>query len=310
MGTPEFAVPTLNALAEAPAYDVVGVVTQPDRRCGRGRQLAPSAVKEAALAHSLPVFQPPSLREADAVAQLRAWEPLVCVVAAFGQILQPEILDLPSHGCINVHASLLPRWRGAAPVTGAILEGDQVTGVTIMRMDAGLDTGPILSQSDPPVPIHATDTREELTRRLAREGAELLLKTLPPYLAGELTPQPQPEEGVTYVDQLRKQDGQLDWSLSAIELDRRVRAFQPWPGTFTTYLGQRLKVLRVSPMPEWRGESPPGTLVALADGLAVATGRGALRLEELQLAGKRSMDAEAFLCGQRDCVGNLLGESE
>jgi methionyl-tRNA formyltransferase len=307
MGTPEFAVPTLEKLADA--HHVVGVVTQPDRRVGRGQRLAPSPVKQAAQERGLPLLQPQTLRTPEAVAQLAAWEPNVIVVAAFGQILRKDVLDLPLHGCLNVHASLLPRWRGAAPVAAAILAGDEVTGVTIMKMDAGLDTGPILKQSKP-VSISPHDTRESLERRLSRLGAKLLVeKTLPPYLAGDLLPQPQPKEGVTYAEQLHKEDGLLDWSRSAVELNRQVRAFNPWPGTFTTLHGQRLRVLRAAPLPDWRGDAPPGTVVALADGCAVATGEGALRLEEVQLAGKRPMDIEAFLCGQRDCIGSCLGKS-
>ena len=306
MGTPEFAVPALTALADA--HQVVGVVTQPDRPAGRGRRLAPSPVKQVALERGLPLSQPQSLRTPEALAQLAAWEPEVIVVAAFGQILRQEVLDLPPHGSLNIHASLLPRWRGAAPIPAAILAGDAVTGVTIMQMDAGLDTGPILAQREEP--ILPDDTQATLGERLARLGAALLADTLPGYLAKTILPQPQPEEGVTYAGQLRKEDGLLDWSLLAVELERRVRAFTPWPGAFTTWRGQRLKVLRAMPLPDWHGVAPPGTVFALADGLAVATGEGALRLEEVQLAGKRRMDSSAFLCGQRDCVGSRLGMAE
>ncbi|RLC60444.1 MAG: methionyl-tRNA formyltransferase [Chloroflexota bacterium] len=304
MGTPEFAVPTLTALIEAPSLDVVGIVTQPDRPAGRGRRLTPSPVKRVALERGLPLMQPRSLHTPEALAQLATWRPDVIVVAAFGQILRQDVLDLPPHGCLNVHASLLPRQRGAAPVAAAILAGDEVTGVTIMRIDAGLDTGPILAQREEP--IRPDDTRARLGKRLARLGAALLVETLPVYLAGDLLPRPQPEEGVTYARQLRKEDGRLDWSHSAIELDRRVRAFTPRPGAFTLWRGRRLKVLRAVPLPTWRGDAPPGTVIAVADGAAVATGEGALRLEEVQLAGKRPMDIAAFLRGQRDFVGSRL----
>jgi methionyl-tRNA formyltransferase len=175
-------------------------------------------------------------------------------------------------------------------------------------MDAGLDTGPILSQREEP--IQPDDTYATLEERLSQIGADLLIETLPAYLTGELIPQPQPEEGVTYAPQLRKEDGRIDWHASAVELDRRVRAVTPWPGAFTRLKGKRLKILQAAPLPSWRGEAPPGTIVALADGCAVATGRGALRLEEVQLAGKRPMDIEAFLCGQRECVGVCLGAAE
>jgi len=307
MGTPEFAVPTLEALADT--HRVVGVVTQPDREAGRGRNLRPSPVKQVALERDLPLFQPLTLRQPEAVAHLAAWEPDVIVVAAFGQILRQDVLDLPPYGCLNVHASLLPCWRGAAPVAAAIRAGDAVTGVTILRMDAGLDTGPILEQSEP-VKIEPDDTRAELKKRLAQEGADLLIRILPAYLAGDLVPQPQPEEGVTHAPRLRKEDGRIDWHASAVELDRHVRAVTPWPGAFTKLQGKRLKILQATPLPGWRGDAPPGTIVALADGCAVATGKGALRLEEVQLAGKRPMDIEAFLCGQRECVGTCLGVVE
>jgi methionyl-tRNA formyltransferase len=306
MGTPTFAVPTLEALIDA--HQVVGVVTQPDRPAGRGRRMKPSPIKRVALERGLPLFQPCSLRTSEALGRLAAWEPQVIVVAAFGQILRPDVLQLPSNGCLNVHASLLPRWRGAAPVPAAILAGDQVTGVTIMQMDEGLDTGPILSQREEP--IRPDDTWGTLEKRLARVGAELLIETLPAYLVGDLESRPQPEEGVTYAPQLCKGDGRLDWSLSAVHVDRQVRAFTPWPGAFTMWRGRRLKVLQSAPLPDWRGDAPPGTVIALADGggVAVATGEGALCLEEVQLAGKRRMDISAFLCGQQECVGLQLGE--
>jgi len=302
MGTPEFAVPALEALADA--HQVVGVVTQPDRPAGRGRRLTPSPVKQVALERGLSLSQPHSLRTPEAVAQLSAWKPDVFVVAAFGQILPQDVLGLPPHGCLNVHGSLLPHWRGAAPVAAAILAGDEVTGVTIMQMDAGLDTGPVLAQREET--ILPDDTQATLEERLAYLGAELLVETLSAYLAGNLLPRPQPEEGATYAGQLRKEDGLLDWSRPAVELDRQVRAFTPWPGAFTTWRGQRLKVLRVVPLPEWHGDAPPGTVIVLADGVVVATGEGALRLEEVQLAGKRPMDIAPFLRGQRDFAGSAL----
>jgi len=302
MGTPEFAVPALDALADA--HQVVGVITQPDRPAGRGRRLAPSPVKQVALERGLSLSQPHSLRTPEAVAQLSAWKPDVIVVAAFGQILPQDVLGLPPHGCLNVHGSLLPHWRGAAPVAAAILAGDEVTGVTIMQMDAGLDTGPVLAQREET--ILPDDTQATLEERLAYLGAELLVETLSAYLAGNLLPRPQPEEGATYAGQLRKEDGLLDWSRPAVELDRQVRAFTPWPGAFTTWRGQRLKVLRVVPLPEWHGDAPPGTVIVLADGVVVATGEGALRLEKVQLAGKRPMDIAPFLRGQRDFAGSAL----
>jgi methionyl-tRNA formyltransferase len=307
MGTPKFALPALEALAST--HEIVGVVTQPDRPARRGKSLTPSPVKQIALERGLPLMQPRSLREPEAFAQLAAWQPEVIVVAAFGQILRQDVLDLPPHGCLNVHASLLPRWRGAAPVAAAILAGDTTTGVTIMKMDAGLDTGPILKRSEP-VAIKPDETRERLEDRLAQLGAELLVKTLDAYLRGSLQPQPQPEEGVTYARQLRKEDGLLDWSRPAVELDRQVRAYNPWPGAYTFWQGQQLKIVQAAPQPAWRGETPPGTVVALADGVAVATGEGALHLLQVQLAGKRPMSMAAFICGQRECVGSRFGATE
>ena len=305
MGTPDFAVPVLAALAET--HQVVGVVTQPDRPSGRGRRLAPSPVKQVALERGLPLAQPQSLRTPEAMVQLATWKPEVIVVAAFGQILRQDVLDLPTYGCLNVHGSLLPRWRGAAPVSAAILAGDEVTGVTIMQMDTGLDTGTVLTQREEP--IRPNDTQAALEERLARRGAALLVETLPAYLTGDLPPWPQSEEGITYARRLRKENGRLDWSRPAVELGRQVRAFHPWPGAFTTWRGRRLNVLYATPLPTWQGDTPPGTVIALADdGVAVATGEGALRLEEVQLAGKRRMDISAFLCGQRDCVGSRLGQ--
>jgi len=306
MGTPDFATPALEALIDT--HQVVGVVTQPDRPAGRGQRPTSPPVKRVALEYSRPLSQPQSLRSPAVIAQLAEWGPEVIVVAAFGQILSQDMLDLPPHGCLNLHASLLPRWRGAAPVAAAILAGDKVTGVTIMQMDKGLDTGPLLSQRE--VPIRPGDTQITLEERLAQQGAELLIETLPPYLSGELLPRPQLEEAATYAKQLRKEDGRLDWSRPAVELDWQIRAFTPWPGTFTMWHGRRLKVLQAAPLPGWRGDAPLGTIVDLADGAAVATSEGALCLKEVQLAGKRAMDISAFLCGQRDFVGGRLGTGE
>jgi methionyl-tRNA formyltransferase len=303
MGTPRFAAPTLNALADA--HQVVGVVTQPDRPAGRGRDLSQSAVKTVALQRGLPLFQPRSLRISQAIAHLSGWDPEVIVVAAFGQILSQEILDLPPGGCLNVHASLLPRWRGAAPVAAAILAGDKVTGVTIMKLDAGLDSGPIVAQRKEA--IRPGDTRATLSERLSRLGAELLVETLPAYLSGDLQPEPQSGEEATFADRLRKRDGQLDWSSPATELDRKIRAFTPWPGTFTFWKGRRLKIVEATPKLDWEGDATPGTVVALNEAAAVATGQGALRLEEVQLAGKRAMKIQSFLRGHRGFVNSRLG---
>lgn len=305
MGTPEFAAPTLARLAER--YQVVAVVTQPDRPAGRKRRLTAPPVKEAALARGLPVWQPPTLRAPEAVAHLRALAPDLIVVVAFGQILRAEVLAIPPHGCLNVHGSLLPKYRGAAPVAAAILAGESETGVTLMQMDAGLDTGPILAQAT--CPIAPDDTAATLRDKLCHLGADLLLETLPRWLAGEIAPQPQDDSQATYCRPIAKADGELDWQSPAEVLARQVRAYNPWPAAFTFWQGRLLKVLRAAPLPAWRGAGRAGQVVALEGGVGVVTGGGLLRLEEVQLAGKRAMTAEEFLCGQRDVVGSVLGAS-
>jgi methionyl-tRNA formyltransferase len=296
MGSPDFALSVLQALHQA--YPVVGVVTQPDRAAGRGRELKPPPVKTRAQELGIPVIQPEKLRQPDAMEQLRAWSPDVIVVAAFGQILRQEVLDLPPYGCLNVHASLLPRWRGAAPINAAILYGDEETGITIMKMDAGLDTGPILSQRA--VHVEPDETAGSLFGKLSVLGADLLLATLPGYLAGEIEPRPQPEEGVTYAPMLKKEEGQLDFSSSALELARKVRAFNPWPGAYFEWDGTLLKVHRVTSRP---GLAREGERLIL-DGLpAVGTSDGLLVLEEVQPAGKKPMSGKAFLTGAREWKG-------
>jgi len=270
-------------------------------------------VKVVALAHDLPVLQPPSLRQPDAVAELRALAPDVIVVAAYGQILPAEVLAIPPRGCLNVHASLLPSYRGAAPIAAAILAGEDETGVTIMLMDEGMDTGPILSQA--PCSISPQDTRESLGARLAQLGVDLLMDTLPRWLAAEdmankIEPQPQDHDQATYCCLIAKEDGLIDWSQSAIEICRSCRAYCSWPGIYTHWQGKLLKVLSAEALPQWSGEEEPGQVMALDEGLAVATGEGALLLGEVQLAGKKALIAEVFARGQRDFVGSVLGRGE
>jgi len=301
MGSPDFALPPLQALHEN--YPVVGVVTQPDRAAGRGRELKPPPVKTRALELGIPLIQPEKLREPEAMEQLHVWAPDAIVVAAFGQILKQEVLDLPKFGCINVHASLLPRWRGAAPINAAILNGDEETGITIMKMDAGLDTGPILSQRA--VRIQPDETAGSLFEKLSTLGADLLIETLPKYIAGEIEPRPQPEEDATYAPMLKKEDGLLDFSHQAVELERKVRAFNPWPGTYFKWDGNRLKVHRASPSTSPNTGSGPGKMRVgkrlIVSGLpAVVTSDGLLVLEEVQPAGKKPMPGEAFLAGARN----------
>jgi methionyl-tRNA formyltransferase len=291
MGSPAFAVPSLEKLAKN--FFVAGVVTQPDRPAGRGGLLNAPEVKTAALRLGLPIIQPEKIRSPEAIAQIQAWSPELIVVAAFGQILRPVILDLPEHGCLNVHGSLLPRWRGAAPIQAAILAGDRETGITIMKMDPGVDTGPILSQRS--LRISSDDTAGSLFEKMASIGADLLIETLPRYLSGDLSPQPQTDEKATYASMLKKEDGLLDFNRPAIELERRVRAMRPWPGAFFAWKGAQLKVLRAHIT---SGSNPgAGRRFIMEGSPAVGTGDGILILDEVQTAGKKSMPGKAFLNG-------------
>ena len=292
MGSPDFSLPSLLKLAER--YSVVGVVTQPDRPAGRGRTMTAPAIKSLAESLGLPVIQPRRLREPEAMQHLSDWKPDLIVVAAFGQILRQDVLELPPKGCINVHASLLPRWRGAAPIQAAILNGDPVTGVSIMKMDAGIDTGDTLSQRT--IPILPDDTAGSLSERLALAGAELLIESLPPYILGELIPKPQLEELASYAPMLKKDDGRLDFSQTAVALERRVRALNPWPGAFTIWENQPLKIHRAHVSSQ---QAAPGELLIVEGQPAIGTADGVLILDDLQPAGKRPMPGETFLRGAR-----------
>ena len=302
-GTPPFAVPILQACQAVGT--VVAVVTQPDRPRGRGQHVTPSAVKAEAERASLPVLQPPKLKGTDFGERLRAMNLEVAVVAAYGRILPTDVLSAPRLGCVNVHASLLPRWRGAAPIQWAIASGDAETGVCLMQMEAGLDTGPVLALRR--TPILPRDTAENLQERLSQLGGVLVREELPRFLAGELTPRPQPAEGVTIARLVEKDDGRLDWTRPAAELERRVRAFVPWPGAWTQLGPTLLKVWRAevvsgagSVIGQHRRAIFPGTVVLAAHGtLDVATGEGVLRLLEVQPEGRRRMTAAEFLSGHR-----------
>jgi methionyl-tRNA formyltransferase len=295
MGSPDFAVPALRALAAS--YRVVGVVTQPDRPAGRGRTLVAPPVKEVARALGVPVIQPAKLRLPEAMEQLRAWAPDLIVVAAFGQILRAEVLDLPRLGCVNIHGSLLPRWRGAAPIQAAILAGDLETGITIMKMDPGVDTGPILAQRS--LPIAPDDTAGSLFGKMAGLGSELLCETLPGIINGDIRPQPQDDRGATYAPMLRKEDGLLDFAQPAEALAQRVRAFNPWPGTWMDWQGAPLKIHHAHPH---EGESEPGGRGVIDELPAVGTSQGWIVFDELQPAGKRPMPGRAFLSGARNWI--------
>jgi len=300
MGSPDFALPTLKALHEN--FNVVGVVTQPDRPSGRGRKLQPPDVKRLAIELALPYIQPASLKEENALQKLQDWSPDVIVVAAFGQILRDNVLKLPPHGCINVHASLLPRWRGAAPVQAAVLH-DDMTGVTIMKMDKGLDTGPILSQR----PITITDemTAGILFDQLAQMGADLLIDTLPKVINGEIQPQPQDDQKATYAPRLKKEDGELDFSQPAEFLARKVRAYNPWPGAYQFFDGTRMKIYQAHSN-EYISVQPGERLIH-EEKPAWGTSKGILVLDQVQAAGKSRMPGEDFLHGAKEWI---VGETE
>jgi methionyl-tRNA formyltransferase len=306
-GTPDFAVPILEATAAC--TDLVAVVTQPDRPRGRGLELAPPPTKVWALAHGLPVFQPTKLRDGVLAAELRRLAPDVAVVAAYGRILPKDLLELPRFGCVNAHGSLLPRYRGAAPIQWAVAEGEAETGISLMRMDEGLDTGDVFYEKR--LPIGPDDTGGSLHDRLARLGAEAIREGLPRYLAGELVPVPQDHARATLAPILEKEHGHLDFARPAPALERRVRAFDPWPGTFTFLAPggkELLKVAkaRVAPRPAGREDAPPGTVIS-GRPLLVACGDGtALELVEVQPEGKRRMAGADLVSGRRVALGQRL----
>jgi len=291
-GTPEFSVAALEALHRA-GHEIRAVYTQPDRPAGRGRALAASAVKRRAIELGLEVEQPATLRSADAVARLAAFGADLMVVVAYGLILPPQILEVPRLGCWNIHASLLPRWRGAAPIQRAILAGDTSTGVTIMQMDAGLDTGPVLLTRA--TPIDARETGGSLHDRLSVLGAEAIVAAIDDWNAGRLRAQPQPDEGVAYAAKIHKEEARIDWNRRAVLIDRQVRAFDPWPVAETRWQERQLRVWEASVEPV-AVAAAPGSVIEAGDGrLLVATGDGALSLRRVQLAGRRAMSAAEFL---------------
>jgi len=301
MGSPQFAVPTLEHLL-AGNYQVAAVYTQPDKPAGRGRGMLASPVKQAARARGLTVVQPDSLKTAGVVEQLGGFKPDVIVVAAFGQILPKKVLALPKLGCINIHPSLLPRFRGASPVASAILAGDDFTGVSLMVMDEGLDTGPVLARAQ--LPVLARDTTGSLTAKLSWLGAQLLGEVLVGWSRGELAPQPQDESKATYCNPIAREEGEIDWQQPSVVIWRRVRAFNPWPGCYTRWRGKSLKIIEAAPL---AGEKTPevGLVVALdsKSGFGVATGDGILAISRVQLEGKKAMPAAEFLRGQREFIG-------
>ncbi|TVQ84054.1 MAG: methionyl-tRNA formyltransferase [Chromatiaceae bacterium] len=304
-GTPHFAVPALTALL-AGNYEVVAVYTQPDRPAGRGRQAQASPVKQVAATAGIPVQQPAGLRSAEAVAALREYASDLMIVAAYGLLLPPAVLAAPRLGCVNIHASLLPRWRGAAPIQRALAAGDTETGISIMQMEAGLDTGPVYATRA--IPIAPRDTGGSLHDRLAGLGAATLLETLPGLLAGRLVPVPQAAQRATYAPKLTKAEARIDWTQPAVQLDRLIRAFDPWPVAETRLGGETLRLWAAQPREPVAGPlpGPPGRVLAAGrDGIDVATGAGLLRITRLQAPGKRPLAAADF-CNARDLTGALF----
>lgn len=302
-GTPEFSVPALEALI-ASRHRVVAVYTQPDRPAGRGQQVAMSAVKQCALKHQLPVEQPQTLKDLAAVERLAQWSADLMIVVAYGLLLPKNVLDTPRLGCVNIHASLLPRWRGAAPIQRAIQAGDEESGVTIMQMDVGLDTGPMLLERV--TPIDARETGGTLHDRLSTLGADAVIEAIEAIAAAAAKPREQPKEGATYAAKIRKEEALIDWSKSAIEIDRQVRAFNPWPIAETRWNGQQLRVWEAASIDN-KTSAAPGTVIATSsDGIDVATGVGTLRLTRVQAAGRKAMPAADFLRAHRP-EGAVLG---
>ena len=307
MGTPDFAVPVLDALCSS-GHEVAAVYTRPDRPAGRGRRLSPPPVKVFAEQHGIPVLQPVSLRQERTIETLASLEPLAMVVAAYGRILPSEMLRVPPLGVLNVHPSLLPRYRGPSPVTEAILDGESKVGVTVMLLDEGMDTGPVLAQKE--TDVFPNETADQLTRRLLALGAELLAEVLPAWEAGEIKPVPQNEDEASVTRLYSREDGELDWSLPAEYLARRLRALHPWPSCFTHWDGRLLKVIRGRALEENVGDAVIGQVVAPGKAavytVGVATGKGVLILDEIQMEGRRTQPAGEFLKGQPHFPGAVL----
>ncbi len=303
-GTPEFSVAALDALV-AVGHRVAAVYTQPDRPAGRGQKIQMSAVKAAAIRHGLHVEQPQTLRETNAVTRLAGFAPDVMIVVAYGLILPQNILAIPRLGCVNIHGSLLPRWRGAAPIQRALLAGDAQTGISIMRMEAGLDTGPVISTH--PTSIATHENAASLHDRLAILGAQALRESLPKYASGALEPTPQSNDGVTYAHKIRKDEALIDWNSSAQNIDRQVRAFNPWPIAQTRWQGQQLRVWEASVLEKSNRETPGTVIKTDESGIAVATGGGQLIIHRLQLAGRKAMAATDF-CHAHRLIGERLGD--
>ncbi|MBP3421294.1 MAG: methionyl-tRNA formyltransferase [Lachnospiraceae bacterium] len=303
MGTPDFAVGPLEAIIKA-GHEVVAVVTQPDKPKGRGKEMAMSPVKTCALQYNIPVLTPVKIKEAEAVDELKQYPADIFVVAAFGQILSEEILNMPKFGCINIHASLLPKYRGAAPIQWSIIDGEEETGITIMQMDKGLDTGDILFQKK--VAITAEETGESLFDKLALTGAEFVVEALERIEKGDVHPIKQEDEKSSYAKMLSKSVGKIDWTQSAVVIERLIRGLNSWPSAYTTYKGKQLKIWSATVEPHEAGE--PGTVAKVSkDAVYIRTGEGALALKEIQLEGKKRMTTKEFLLGRSFEEGEKLG---
>lgn len=307
MGTPEFAVPSLQTLVDHPQIEVIAVITQPDKPIGRSHTPQPSPVKQLALAHNLPVWTPAKVKHnLDLLEQIKSAQPDVIVVSAYGKILPQDILDIPVSGIVNVHGSLLPKYRGASPIAGSILNGDAFTGITLMKMVFEMDAGPIIAVSQS-MPIEPTDTTATLTQKLAHIGADLLSQNLVPYLTDQLTLIPQDETKATFVPIIQKEDGQINWAEDATVIERKTRAYSPWPSTYTFFTGKRLKIIQGEVLPETQEE--PGKVWMTTDKYpAVTTGKGSLKILQLQPEGKSVMQGSDYLRGYPQFIGSVLGE--
>jgi methionyl-tRNA formyltransferase len=317
MGTPQFAVPALEALIERSApgdllprgYEIVTVITRPDKPAGRGREIIFSPVKQVALAHGIPVWQPGSFKKQENSDALAAYHADLYIVAAFGQILPQAVLDQPRYGTLNIHASLLPKYRGPDPIANAILQGDLETGISIMLLDAGIDTGPVLLTRR--IPIAADETTGSLTVKLAHLGTQTLLEALPLWVAGQITPTAQDHHLASHTHMLRKEDGEIQWHRPAAAIARQVRAYTPWPGSYSHWKGKRLKIVEAQALPQGgEASTTPGTVRIEEEAghrlLVVTTGEGLLAVKQLQLEGKKAMSADEFLRGYAQIVGQVL----
>lgn len=304
MGTPDFAVPSLEALLKS-GDEVVGIVTQPDRPKGRGQVLAPSPVKLVAQRETLPLLQPTKMKDPAFLEALAAWKPDLIAVAAFGRILPPAILSLPPNGCINVHGSLLPKYRGAGPIQWAIINGETETGITTMLMDEGMDTGAVLLQES--IPIEADDTAGSLSPKLAELGGRLLVETIAQFKAGTLIPRPQNHAGATMAPLLKKEDGVIDWSLPAMSIANRIRGLTPWPGAYTFWGGDRWTILKAEASTDNTGGETGRVIAVARNAIAVSTGEGSLILKEIQPANSRRMTVAQYLAGHCVQLGQRFG---